>query len=479
MDTYREREDKFVVPSEWAMPTLDALVPEGGKLDVEVRRLESTYHDTDDSDLRRFGVTLRQRSGDEGLGWQLKVPEGTSRLELSRPSPEPTPPEELETAVAGMAGGKPLRSVARLVTDRTAHRVLDADGNLVVEVADDRVNATTLGEEARLSSWREIEVELGPAGDEAVLVAAGDLLRRAGAEPWSGGIKLDRALGGPIDAPRPPREEPKLVADLLQRYVAEQCGVVIGNDPSLRSGTDLIHKTRVALRRLRSTIRVFGAFFDEEAAQRLEPELAWYAGLLGEIRDLDIMEKRLQDDLAALPPEQVLGPVSAFIQETLAIRRGAARRRLEEGMASPRYTELLRELRTWQVHAPFNQAAEEPVAEIEPHAGRARKKARKRLAKAGEDPELLHRARKATKRARYAAELVEPIDKKAAKRAAKAEKKQEILGAHQDAVTTAALLAELGAAAGARADQNGYTFGILREQELQRAAAIRESLHAG
>ena len=53
----------------------------------------------------------------------------------------------------------------------------------------------------------------------------------------------------------------------------------------LRRGHDPIHDTRVAIRRLRSTIRVFGKLVDSSAAGHLDEELKWFAGLLGEVRD--------------------------------------------------------------------------------------------------------------------------------------------------------------------------------------------------
>ena len=56
-----EREDKFEVDPTWVMPQLTGLVPAGGRLDQEVRRLDNAYLDTARSGLRLFGVTLRRR----------------------------------------------------------------------------------------------------------------------------------------------------------------------------------------------------------------------------------------------------------------------------------------------------------------------------------------------------------------------------------------------------------------------------------
>ena len=62
----QERQDNFEVDPDWVLPPIIGLVPEGGRLDQEVRRLEDTYFDTPGAGLRVFGVTLRRRVG----GWE-------------------------------------------------------------------------------------------------------------------------------------------------------------------------------------------------------------------------------------------------------------------------------------------------------------------------------------------------------------------------------------------------------------------------
>ncbi|WP_206510255.1 CHAD domain-containing protein [Rhodococcus sp. KRD197] len=68
-------------------------------------------------------------------------------------------------------------------------------------------------------------------------------------------------------------------------YVREQISAIRGGDAALRRGEDPIHATRVAIRRLRSTVRVFGGAFDPAVATGLDEELSWYAGILGHVRD--------------------------------------------------------------------------------------------------------------------------------------------------------------------------------------------------
>ena len=72
----------------------------------------------------------------------------------------------------------------------------------------------------------------------------------------------------------------------------------------------------------------------------------------------------------------------------------------------------------------------------------------KRLRKADDDVERLHRARKAAKRLRYAAELVEPADDRMKRVARDAKELQTLLGEHQDGVVAANFLATISAAVG-------------------------------
>src|SRR5581483_1600756 len=128
------------------------------------------------------------------------------------------------------------------------------------------------------SSWREVEVELGTA-DERLLEDLSGLLRRHGAEPSASSSKLARAL----DTGQPAAAGP------LAAYLLEQQRALLAGDLALRRGDEtVIHKTRVASRRFRSTLRVFGTLLDRAAAARLDEELRWYAGLLGEVRDRQV-----------------------------------------------------------------------------------------------------------------------------------------------------------------------------------------------
>jgi CHAD domain-containing protein len=474
-----EREDKFEVDADWVLPPITDLVPDGGRLDQDVRRLENTYFDTPGAGLRLFGVTLRRRVGGSETGWQLKVPNGTARTELQSGSRARRLPTALAESVTGLRAGERLDQVATMVTTRTAYRVLDATDELVLEIADDQVESGLPDGESMLHSWREVEVELGPAGKQKDLKRARKLLIAAGATPSTIRTKLDHALG-PISPDDQVVQSGKIatntVGDLVTAYLAAQCDVLASNDVGLRTGAPVIHKTRVAARRLRSTLRVFGDVFGEEPAQELNNELAWYAELLGEVRDREVLNARLTQQIANLPSERVRGPVEAEITKTLAAERDDAIQRLSRGMRSRRYQHLLKLLRIWKSAPPLSEAADRKVKTAAQYVKKAKQKADKRLRSADGDIEELHRARKATKRLRYAAELVEPADRKMKRVAKKAENLQTLLGEHQDAVVSAKFLVDLSTSRNGASGDAGFTYGILMADELHRAADIRQAL---
>ncbi len=280
-------------------------------------------------------------------------------------------------------------------------------------------------------------------------------------------------------------EHRRTLREPISAYVIDQLTVIIASPGLLRAREPVVHPTRVAVRRLRSTIRVFGELLDESSAGQLEVELVWFAGLLGVVRDLDILEKRLDEEVAALPSELVVGPVTSAVEREIGARRRAGWKEIETALDSDRFHALMGSLHRWRVDIPFAPAADRPTDALGKYVKRANKKVVKRLAAAQQayavgDPsadDLAHGARKAGKRHRYAAELVEPLwGKKATKVIARRKDLQDVLGNHQDAVVSEAFLRDFGIRVGARRDHNGFTYGILFAQERAELARLPEQL---
>ncbi len=470
----REREDKFDVSPGFVVPELVDLVPEGGWIETATYQLNNTYYDTADGDLGQARLTLRKRVGGPDAGWHLKIPAGDARTEIHSKSRLRTVPKSLSDLVRGVTRGHELTAIASLQTSRDVLRLLTAHGQLLAEIADDQVESSTMGAESSLRSWREVEVELGSSGDEALLTSIGDRLVEWGATRSTSVSKLQRALGVEVAQVEPDLET---VGALVAAYVSTQCTEIVNGDLGLRLARSVVHPTRVAIRRLRSTMRIFGPVFDTELAAELETELVWYAGLLGEVRDRDILAERLLDQVQRLPVEFVLGPVAAHIESTLRTEKTRYLKRVDEALDSERYLALLETLDRWRTAPPLTELAAAPAAGLKAYVTQAELKLDKRLRTAHGDAEALHRARKAGKRFRYAAELSEPVlGKRAAKAVTAGKKIQTLLGEHQDSVVSAVFLRRLGAAAGTDQGQNGFTYGILLAREWQRGRDIRHQL---
>lgn len=469
----REREIKFDVPDEdWVLPELSGLIPPGGSLTRHAVSLESTYYDTDDLSLLKARLTLRRRTGDDDTGWHLKVPAGNARTEIRLPVEGRGVPAVLRELTLGARAGQTLRPVARIQIHRDVHVIHGVDGSASAELVVDTVTGTRMGATAEVSHWREIEVEL-KQGDEALLRRATKWLRKAGVGPSSYSSKLARALGDVAPATTAATDD---LVGTVRTYLAEQQNAIVAGDLALRREQDVIHSTRVATRRYRSALRVFANLFDADRAAALDTELQWYASVLGAVRDLQVLGAHLRSALDELPDELILGPVSARLEQTLHKELADAQRALSVAMRSRRYLTLLRELQAWSAEPPVTSVAARPAKRVERYLLKTEKKLAQRLEHArllpahdsGRD-EALHRARKAAKRARYAAELGEPVLGKAARSSVKAAKKlQTELGDRQDAVVAAAFLRRMGAVAGTTSGENGFTFGVLLANELHR-----------
>jgi CHAD domain-containing protein len=264
-------------------------------------------------------------------------------------------------------------------------------------------------------------------------------------------------------------------------YLSAQIGEIENGDAELRRGEprrdpDAIHDTRVAIRRLRSTLRVFAKALDAPRVGDMDGELNWFAALLGDVRDCQVQGRRFAEALDGMPDELILGPVRSRIRNELQAIERPARTRMSEAMNSDRYRALLAELRGWRDEPPVGRQISAKT--LRERARRAERKADRRLAAAlGSGPEaaaMLHRARKAAKRARYAAELRKPLDK-GAKRTVKHYKQiQSLLGDHQDTVVATDALRQMALMAGTTVGENGFSYGMLYAREQQIARRCRE-----
>jgi CHAD domain-containing protein len=265
----------------------------------------------------------------------------------------------------------------------------------------------------------------------------------------------------------------------LMDYLNAQIDQIERGDAELRLGQDPIHDTRVAIRRLRSTLRVFAKALDTSEIGDMDGELRWFAGLLGDIRDCQVQEGRFNEALGGVPDELILGPVQSRIRNDLRAVELPARKRVAHAMESPRYQAIMAVLRRWRAEPPIDGVV--TAGALGKSARRARRKADRRLAAAlksgdSENDAMLHRARKAAKRARYAAELCKPLDRGAKRNIKHYKHIQTVLGDHQDTAVAADALRKMGLAAGTTPGENGFTYGMLYAREQQIARECRREV---
>jgi CHAD domain-containing protein len=473
----RETERKYEAPPGTLLPGLEDLPGVAAESGPEEQRLEARYYDTEDLRLIRSGVTLRRRQGGSDPGWHLKLPAGgDSRREIQLPLARATRqvPKELGRLVRAFSRGEALAPVAEISTVRHRLVLLDEAGGSLAEVVDDDVSASTLGSQTALSHWREIEVEL-TGGGQGLLAAADKRLRRGGLRPAGRQAKLERALAGQLPARNGSRRPAPLAtaADVVLAYAGSQVAAIMALDPLVRRDEpDAVHQMRVATRRLRSTLKTFGGVLRAEDTGRLRDELKWLGGVLGASRDAEVMAGRLQAGLDGLPPELIMGPVRARVRVHFAPVEAEGRAAVLEALDGDRYLALLDSLDTLLADPPLTPEAGRPAAEVlRPAVRRTRRRVRRRMHRAHHVPTgpgrdtALHEARKAAKRARYAAEAVSPAFGKPARRFAKRAKAvQSVLGDHHDGVVARATIRDLGVQAHL-AGENAFTFGVLYEQD--------------
>jgi CHAD domain-containing protein len=209
-------------------------------------------------------------------------------------------------------------------------------------------------------------------------------------------------------------------------------------DARLREAPDAeaVHQARVAVRRLRSDLRTFGALLDDEWAGGLRERLRWLADGLSAARDADVLIARLQrtlDTLSAADREHAADLLAPFRRD-----REAAYDRVGTMLREPRYAALLAELGAAARQPALSARADEPArALVAPLLGAAWKQLRRAVRRRSRPPadRELHRIRIKAKRVRYAAEALEPVGGRPVRRLARAvEKLQAVLGDQHDAV---------------------------------------------
>ncbi|MBT2466688.1 CYTH and CHAD domain-containing protein [Streptomyces sp. ISL-66] len=476
-DTKREIERKFefstVKQARRGVPDLTGTADVAAVTDQGTVDLDAVYYDTHDQRLAADGLTLRRRTGGKDAGWHLKLPVSPGVRDEITAALSDTVPRPLAALLRSRIRDEALEPQVRLLSSRKVSHLLDVDGALLAELSTDAVRAERAGATA---AWTEVEVELADGVGPELLDAVEKKFRTAGLRVCPAPSKLARALAETSAEPparaeaRPP--EGTTGAHVLA-YLREQRDTLIAQDPAVRRGLpDSVHRMRVATRRLRSAFKTYRRVLDPDATGPIREELRWLAGELGVDRDQEVLLERIQTRLGELPVTLQLGPVRGRLKIWNTARRTGSRRVALAALDSRRYVALLNDLDALLADPPLLKTAGRAadaalpaavIGDYERLAGRVEGALAMELGPARDL--ALHDARKAAKRARYAAEAATPVLGKPAKRLAKSVKAvQSLLGDHQDSVVAREALRGLAVQA-AGAGESSFTWGVLYARE--------------
>lgn len=342
-----EIETKLELDPDADLPTLGkrkrlAAVGIAGVAEPVTHHLAAVYYDTDRLDLLRSRITLRRRTGGTDAGWHLKLPavEG-ARTEIGLPltaGDDGAVPAAIADLVLGAARGRPLAPVGRIVNERTVRHLLDEAGTVLVEVADDHVTGTSLGD-GRTRRWREVEAEIVD-GTRAHLAATVDVLVSGGARPAASPSKLARAL----DFRRPEPRRGKAAGDVVVRCLSRQADLLITADRAVRDGdAEATLAARTVCRRLAAVLTVFAPLFDGSTGTGLRDALLTAWATFDGARDVRTVRQRLVDQLAE-EPAPYRDRARTRLEQACAERLACATDRIHRFLTGPDYLRMLQDL---------------------------------------------------------------------------------------------------------------------------------------
>ncbi|HRE18096.1 MAG TPA: CHAD domain-containing protein [Rhodocyclaceae bacterium] len=380
------------------------------------QRLHSVYYDTPDLALLRQGVGVRQRR--EGRCWlqAVKTAEPASGGLASRSEWEsPATPGVFDFSGVDHAAIRAIVTACRdalqplFVTDCWRTVWLVQYGTAVIEVALDR-GQVICG--AHRSPICEVELELCEGRLDDLFALALALQREVALQPMVDSkaergyrlfldrvampqkarpIALSRSMNG-VDAFR---QIALACLEHLQRNVPM---VVVGH-------AEFVHQARVALRRLRSALRLFApvlpAAFVAPAVQ------AWkvLAQSLGAVRDWDVFCAETLPVLQRRFPDE---PTLRHLPQLADQRAALARSDLHGVLSSREYSQLLLAFVAALHRLPPHSAELWPLAELRLR-GRAWRALRLARRYAKLDDMQRHRLRISFKKLRYALEFFAPL----------------------------------------------------------------------
>lgn len=397
-----ECELKLELPATTDPEALRALLALGPS---EVTKMRATYFDTPDFMLARHDCSLRIRQEGRRRVQTVKASAAPAsglltRQEYEQPARGTTPRLDADNPVTVLLGERVEELAPRFdvaVTRRTWQ--LDT-GHAEIELALDCGEAHA---EGQANSFCEIEAELR-GGDVRELFLLGHRISRLA--PARIGIltkaerarrllrdpaKADKAKAVALKADMTAGDALRLIGHgCIAHYRINESKLLAEDEP------EAVHQARVALRRLRTALRIFRPIADGRRLRRFNDEARWLAAQLGAARDLDVLLDRATDPA---------------VRRRIAAARTEAYGHMRRAIESDLARELMIDFAEWLSIGKWTRGKDKrrdgPVTAF---AAKAIARLNKTLlaqgaAVGGLDDDLRHEARKTAKKLRYSIEF--------------------------------------------------------------------------
>lgn len=420
-----EVELKFLSdPETWQ--SLQAAAPFAGLPHDDEQFLRTRYFDTPDYKLRKNGIHFRLRQSDGELHQSVKQIGGVARGEWENALSEPRPNFDVLAGrqVAPVLKSKAILQSLQPVFETDVHRLslLWQKDGAQIEISFDKGEIKANDHELHL---HEVELELKQGAMAELFAFAQRLIASAPmtlsfVSKGDRGFLLSEGKWGQAQKVAIPELSCGMGAGDAFKRICHACLHSFMLNSSLFDQTtqdaEIVHQSRVALRRLRAAMSFFAPIAEGQRYETLRHELGWMSDLLGDARDLDVWQSTIFKPKAAEPEAH---PGFAFLSHYMEGLRKKAYARLAEALTSERWRKTLLEC------AIFLQVEDWKLGEratpIDDFLDDRLGKRAEKLVKEGQDLGKLdcgaqHRLRIRAKKLRYTAEFFENLAEESKRR---------------------------------------------------------------
>jgi triphosphatase len=423
MSDPREVELKLEVPADSVARLRRSAVLHDGVKPRKPATLVSVYFDTKKRKLRSKGLSLRVRRIGRHHVQTIKQDGESAALFTRNEWEHEIHGNQPDLGLAQHAALEPLlgkKLPRRLMpvfetrVRRTVYPIRDADSE--IEVTIDR---GTIEANGRSSPLCELELEL-KRGEPADLFRVAHQLAKEVPVQLAIASKAERGyslLGGKQPGAvkaAPVALAPDMTCEASFRSVARAClrQLVANREAMLAGDAEGLHQMRVALRRLRAAISLFGDMLADRQTEEMKAQFRWITGELGPAREFEVFIKRVVTPVAKDKPN---GPGVAVLTKDLQRERAEAFERALGAVESARFRTLMLDTAAWIETGDWSRNADDRAGTLRNTAiavwaadevNRRWKSILKRGVQLEHlDPQRRHKLRIQAKKLRYASEF--------------------------------------------------------------------------